>query len=635
MFDNIWIIVAAPLAAAIINGVFGRKLGKATAAFGIAGVGLAFLEALYTCYTVIVAGSKTEPVANGAFYQWIVSGHFGVQLGYYIDPLAAIMLLVVTSVSLLVHIYSVGYMAHDHSFWRFFSYLPLFTFAMLLLVLANNYLQLFLGWEGVGLCSYLLIGFWYNRKSATDAAIKAFVVNRVGDFGFTIGVILIWLSFGSLSYSTVFAKAGSMSPAFLTMITMLLFVGACGKSAQFPLYTWLPDAMEGPTPVSALIHAATMVTAGVYMVARNYPLFIHTPVTLAVVAAIGGFTAIFAASIGLVQNDVKRILAYSTVSQLGYMFLALGVVVPISGIFHLFTHAFFKGLLFLGAGSVIHGMHDEQDIRKMGGLRRYMPWTAWTFLIACLAISGIFPFAGFWSKDEILTGAFTNGRYVLYAVGLFTAGLTAFYMFREYFLVFEGQPRFDPSEVHPHESPPWMTMPLAVLGLLSFVVGWLVGAPPEHGLLQGFLKPVFAGALGTRRAEAAVPETLMLIGVSLLIAAIGIYVAWMMYMKRAWSPERLAARFPWLYKALLNKWYVDEIYDAAVVQPALGFGRFLWDFDGFVIDGLVNGVGHLTRFTGRGLRTTQTGVVGNYALGISLGLLVILGSFLLTGYIHG
>jgi NADH-quinone oxidoreductase subunit L len=601
--------------------------------------------ALYVAANVLSSGEGHQPLADGAFYYWIVSGGFAVQAGYYIDPLASVMLLVVTSVALLVHIYSVGYMTDDEGFWRFFCYLPLFTFAMLLLVLGNNFLQLFLGWEGVGLCSYLLIGFWYNRPAAVNAAIKAFVVNRIGDFGFTIGIILVWLTFGSLQYSEVFAKAGTVGVGLLTMITLLLFVGACGKSAQIPLYTWLPDAMEGPTPVSALIHAATMVTAGVYMVARMYPLFIHTPTTLTVVAWVGALTAIFAASIGLVQNDIKRILAYSTVSQLGYMFLALGVVVPISGIFHLFTHAFFKGCLFLCAGAVIHSVehafhhaeiHDDpQDIRNMGGLRRYMPWTAGTFLVACLAISGIFPFAGFWSKDEILTGAFINGHYVLYAIGLFTAAMTAFYMFREYFMVFEGAPRFDSEKAHPHESSWWMVGPLVVLASLSVVVGAVVGAPPERGLFRNFLHPTFVSSLGQEKGETALVETLVLIGVSLLIAVIGIWVAWMMYLRKAWSPQALAARFPRLYNLLLNKWYVDELYDRTIVQPALAFSRFLWGFDGYVIDGIANGLGSLTRGVGGGLRNVQTGSVGNYALGIVVGLVAILGSFLLKGLVSG
>jgi len=648
LVDFLWIIPAAPCAAAVINGIFGKRIGKATAAVAITAVAIAFLMALDVFTGVAGAGpAAQQPIADGAWYHWIVSGSFAVQAGYYIDPLASVMLIVVTSVALLVHIYSVGYMADDASFWRFFTYLPLFTFAMLLLVLGNNFLQLFLGWEGVGLCSYLLIGFWYNRPSATAAAMKAFVVNRVGDFGFTIGIILIWLTFGSLQYSDVFAKAnaGAVGVGLLTTITLLLFVGACGKSAQIPLYTWLPDAMEGPTPVSALIHAATMVTAGVYMVARMYPLFIHTPITLSVVAWVGGLTAIFAASIGLVQNDIKRILAYSTISQLGYMFLALGVVVPISGIFHLFTHAFFKGCLFLCAGAVIHSVehafhhaevHDDpQDIRNMGGLRRYMPWTAGTFLVACLAISGIFPFAGFWSKDEILTGAFVNGQYALYAIGLFTAFMTAFYMFREYFLVFEGQPRFDPDKVHPHESPWWMVGPLVVLAFMSVVVGAVVGAPPEHGLFHGFLDPTFVPSLGQEHTQTAVAETLILIGMSLLIAFIGIWVAWMMYVRRAWSPQAVAARFPRVYDLLLHKWYVDELYDRAIVQPVLGFARFLWAFDGYVIDGIVNGLGYLTRGVGRGLRRTETGIVGNYALGIAAGLVAIIGSFLLKGLVSG
>ncbi|HLY64114.1 MAG TPA: NADH-quinone oxidoreductase subunit L, partial [Chloroflexota bacterium] len=606
----------------------------------------AFLEACYIAYAVLLAGADArQPIADTAFYQWIVSGSFTVQLGYYIDPLAVVMLLVVTSVSLLVHIYSVGYMADDEGFWRFFTYLPLFVFAMLMLVLANNFLQMFLGWEGVGLCSYLLIGFWYNRPSAAAAAMKAFIVNRIGDFGFTIGIILIWLSIGSLAFSDVFARAATIGVGFLTMITLLLFVGACGKSAQVPLYTWLPDAMEGPTPVSALIHAATMVTAGVYMVARMYPLFIHTPLTLSVVGWVGGITAIFAASIGLTQFDIKRILAYSTVSQLGYMFLALGAVVPISGIFHLFTHAFFKALLFLGAGAVIHSVehafhhaeiHDDpQDIRNMGGLRRYMPWTAGTFLIACLAISGIFPFAGFWSKDEILTGAFTNGQFALYAIGLFTAAMTAFYMFREYFLVFEGEPRFDHEKAHPHESPWWMIGPLVILAFFSIVIGAVVGAPPEHGLFRNFLDPTFSSSLGQERGETAFVETLILMVVSLLIACIGIWIAWMMYIRKAWSPRALAARFPRFYDLLFHKWYVDELYDRGIVQPAIGFANFLWGFDAYVIDGVVNGVGYLTRGIGRGIRGMQSGVVGNYALAMCVGLLAIVGSFLLKGLVSG
>ncbi len=645
MSDYLWIIPAAPCAAAIINGVLGKKIGKLTAALAIAAVGAAFLVALYVACGVHLAGEKAAEPIDGAFYQWIVSGSFKVEAGYYIDPLTAVMLIVVTSVSLLVHIYSVGYLADDEGFWRFFCYLPLFTFAMLTLVLANNFLQLFLGWEGVGLCSYLLIGFWYNRKSATDAAMKAFIVNRVGDFGFTIGIILIWLNFGALGFTEVFPQADKIGVGLLTMITLLLFVGACGKSAQIPLYTWLPDAMEGPTPVSALIHAATMVTAGVYMVARMYPLFIHTPITLSVVAWVGGLTAIFAASIGLVQNDIKRILAYSTVSQLGYMFLALGVLVPISGIFHLFTHAFFKGCLFLCAGAVIHSVEhafhhaevheDPQNIQNMGGLRRYLPWTAWTFLAACLAISGIFPFAGFWSKDEILTGAFNNGQFALYAIGLLTAGMTAFYMFREYFLVFEGEPRFDPHRVHPHESPWWMVGPLVILAFLSLVIGAIVGAPPEHGLFRGFLDPSFLHVLPEKEAEAVPLETLVLIGISLIAAFIGIWIAWMMYFRRAWSPQALAARLPRLYDLLFHKWYVDEFYDAAIVQPAVRFANFLWGFDAYVIDGIVNGLGYMTRGVGGGLRGLQTGVVGNYALGIVAGLVAILGSFLLKGLVTG
>jgi len=660
MAFNLRLIPLLPFLGAALLLLFGRRWKRDTVVTIAAGAILA------SCFVAVDAFFTRLPEAAEAggltdvVWSWITTGSganaLNVELAFRMDGLSGLLCLIITFIGFLIHVYSAGYMEHEADYARFFGYLNLFCGAMLVLVLGDSLPVMFVGWEGVGLCSYLLIGFWYTEDANASAGKKAFITNRIGDFGFLLGMFLLFQFTGTMNFSEITASAvGPGSPlaqpyllgqpvAF--WVGVLLFVGACGKSAQIPLYTWLPDAMEGPTPVSALIHAATMVTAGVYMVARNYPLFIHTPATLLVVAIVGGLTAIFAASIGLVQNDIKRILAYSTVSQLGYMFLALGVVVPISGIFHLFTHAFFKGCLFLCAGSVIHGMEhafehahvhdkDPQDIRNMGGLRRYMPWTAWTFLLACLAISGIFPFAGFWSKDEILTGAFTNGYFILYAVGLITAAMTAFYMFREYFVVFEGESRFDHHEVHPHESVWWMAGPLVVLAFFSVVIGAAVGAPPEHGLFRNFLDPVFAPVLGQERGETAFVETLILIGVSLLVAVIGIWVAFMMYKRRAWSPERLAARFPRTYDLLYHKWYVDEIYNAGIVQPTLGFARFLWSFDAGVIDGIVNGLGYLTRGMGRGLRPIQSGVVGNYALGMTIGLLAIVGSFLLKGLIVG
>jgi NADH-quinone oxidoreductase subunit L len=538
------------------------------------------------------------------------------------------MILVVSGVGFLIHLYSIGYMHEDPDYPRFFTYLNLFTFSMLMLVLANNYLLLYVFWEAVGLCSYLLIGFWFEKQSAADAGKKAFIVNRVGDFGFALGVMLLWTTLGTLQYDQVFASAPAQLPAgglVVTAITLLLFLGATGKSAQIPLFVWLPDAMEGPTPVSALIHAATMVTAGVYMVARSAPLFELAPVSLTVVAWIGGLTAVFAATIALVQNDIKRIVAYSTISQLGYMFLGCGVGAYAAAIFHLMTHAFFKALLFLGSGSVIHGLSGEQDIRKMGGLRKHMPVTAWTFLIAALANAGIFPLAGFWSKDEILYGAIAGGQVAVWALGAGGAFLTALYMLRCYYVVFEGSSRVDTHAAHHlHESPPVMAVPLVILALFSAGVGF-VGFPPEHGAYHRFVEPVFAAARGAEAHAAPVGAVPMAI-LSLAIAVGGVLVATRFYVWRPEIPARMAERYSKAYRVLLNKYYVDELYDALIVEPIRRGSFWLWrKFDEPVIDGSVNGVASVVRVGSLVLRRVQTGYVMNYVLSFIVGVVAILG----------
>jgi NADH-quinone oxidoreductase subunit L len=550
---TLWIIPALPLIAVALNLLIGDRLGRrGTAWLACGAVGLAFIAALRS--VLALAGMpETDRQIVDTVYTWMRVGDFSADVSFLLDPLSSIMVLVVTGVGFLIHVYSTGYMAHDPSFRRFFLYLNLFMFSMLTLVLADNFLLMFVGWEGVGLCSYLLIGFWYERKSAGDAGKKAFIVNRIGDFGFLLGMFFLFSYGGSLNYERLFAAAPHvfMAGGFaITAATLLLFVGATGKSAQIPLFTWLPDAMEGPTPVSALIHAATMVTAGVYMVARCHLLFEMAPVSMQTVAVIGAATALFAATIGIAQNDIKRVLAYSTVSQLGYMFMALGVGAFTAGIFHLMTHAFFKALLFLGAGSVIHAMSDEQDLRKMGGLAKKLPWTHATMLIATIAIAGIPPLAGFFSKDEILHGAFASGHYGIWAVGLVGAGLTAFYMFRLYVLAFRGPSRVSEEAAHHlHESPPSMIVPLAALAVLSIVGGW-VGLPMIEGghALERWLAPVFHagtavahgageaaahGAAAAGHAAHAVPRSTewILIGLSVGVAAIGIFLAFRMYLQ--------------------------------------------------------------------------------------------------------
>jgi NADH-quinone oxidoreductase subunit L len=583
-----------PLLAVILNGFVGRRYSHDTVhrlAWG--SVGLSFLCVIAVFIDILRTGVSHEVIA----YQWIFGGDLTVNLAYLVDPLTCIMLLVVTGVGLLIHVYSVGYMHGESGFTRFFTYMNLFMVSMLLLVMGNNYVVLFIGWEGVGLCSYLLIGYYYDKVSAAKAASKAFVVNRIGDAGFLLGIFLIFVNFKTLDYTKVFAQVGQLSPEMATAIALCLLVGAVGKSAQLPLYTWLPDAMEGPTPVSALIHAATMVTAGVYMIVRNHAIFDLSPAAMTIVGVIGGLTALFAATIGLVQTDIKRVLAYSTVSQLGYMFLGCGIGAYTAAIFHLMTHAFFKALLFLTAGSVIHALSGEQDIRKMGGLSSKIPWTYRLFLIGTIAIAGIPPLAGFWSKDEILAHAFTHHHYLLYAIAVGGALLTSFYMFRLIYLTFYGASRMDHhTEEHVHESPMVMIGPLMVLGVLSILGGFL-GFPPEQGWLHQFLAPV-AGLAGEHDMSTGLVLMLMMIATG--IALLGWGLAHYFYSVNLSAPDRLAAQFQAGYRILLNKYYVDELYDLVWVEPTKKLGRLLDWFDRTVIDGLVYGVAQLAGLAAAG-----------------------------------
>ncbi|MCK9376558.1 MAG: NADH-quinone oxidoreductase subunit L [Syntrophobacterales bacterium] len=631
MMDYVWLIPLFPLIGFFINGLLGKSLPKGVVGtIGASAVGLSFLLTVAIFLELLKLPADARSVEK-VVYTWIASGPFQVSVAYLIDPLSMIMLLVVSGVSTLIHIYSIGYMADDEGFYRYFAYLNLFVFAMLTLVSANNFLLMFVGWEGVGLCSYLLIGFWYEKKSASDAGKKAFVVNRIGDFGFLLGAFLIFWTFGSLDFKDVFAQAAKypMGSGVLTAITLCLFLGATGKSAQIPLYTWLPDAMEGPTPVSALIHAATMVTAGVFMVARCSTMFVLAPVSLTVVAGVGALTAIYAATIGITQFDIKRVLAYSTVSQLGYMFLACGVGAFTSGIFHLMTHAFFKALLFLGSGSVIHGMHGEQDMRKMGGLKKYMPITYWTFMLATLAIAGIFPFAGFFSKDEILFHSLVSGHYVFWGIATVAAFITAFYMFRAVFMTFNGEEKFDHHHVHPHESPSLMTVPLMALAGLS-VVGGLVGFPIIKGAnkFKEFLAPSITPLVHEVHAPAWFEITMM--AFSMAVAIAGIYMAYKFYMQRPELPEKVVEKIPVIYDLVYHKYYIDEVYDATVVEPLKNGSDFLWHkVDENVIDGTVNGSATIVSWLSNHIRKLETGYVQNYALGI------LIGAVLVTGYLIG
>jgi NADH-quinone oxidoreductase subunit L len=687
---NPWILLAIPLLpalGALINGVraFAVPLEKKNRTItNLVALGTTGLSAALAVWTVL-SYRGAEAAFEKVYYSWMPMGmghvwgnglsDFAVNFAFRIDPLSCTMLLVVTVIGFLIHIYATGYMSHEEGYTRFFTYLNLFMFMMLLLVLGANYVVMFVGWEGVGLCSYLLIGFYYDKNFAADAGKKAFIVNRIGDFGFVLGIFLIFNTFGSADYGKVFAAASAhpqQYAAMATTICLLLFVGACGKSAQLPLYVWLPDAMAGPTPVSALIHAATMVTAGVYMVVRSNILFRLSPTAMAVVAIVGAATAIFAATIGIAQNDIKKVLAYSTVSQLGYMFLAAGVGAFTAAIFHVMTHAFFKACLFLGAGSVIHGCGGEQDMRKMGGLRKSMPRTHWTMLVATIAIAGVPPLAGFFSKDEILAAAWEY-HWMVWVVGAITAAITAFYMFRLYFMTFsgtyrgaevEGDEHLDKAHGHhvhahaPHESPLSMTGVLAILAVLS-IVGGFVGLPAILGgghptRFQKWLEPVLLPKGGEPfefgLASHATEWLLMLTSVA--VALVGITLAWRFYQRDPeWAlPKKIAARASWLHKALINKYYVDEIYNATAVAGTLLLARFLWWFDTWVVDGLVNLTRHITVFplghgsnlfdkyvvdglvngvadTARGgsrlFRRMQSGAVQNYALVMGGGIVLI------------
>ena len=632
MLALIWTIPLFPLLGFLLNGFFGRKWGKQTAAgLASASVLASFIMAVgaFVELTSLPEGHVTVDVLR-----WIAIGEFQTSFSFLFDQLSAVMVLVVSGVSFLIHIYSMGYMSDDPDQPRYFSFLNLFVFFMLMLVLADNFLVLYIGWEGVGLCSYLLIGFWFRKPSAARAGMKAFVVNRIGDLGFAIAIFLIFWNFGTLNFLEVFERAPALAAAMggtLTAIGLLLLLGATGKSAQIPLYVWLPDAMEGPTPVSALIHAATMVTAGVYMIARCSTLFALAPVTLLTVAIIGAATAIFAATMALVQNDIKKVLAYSTISQLGYMFLALGVGAFSAGIFHLMTHAFFKALLFMGAGSVMHALNGELDIRKMGNLRKSMPVTHWTFLIAALAIAGVPPLAGFVSKDEILWYSFSSpiGHWAFWLIGTITALLTAFYMFRLVFLTFYGESRVA-ADVHPHESPSSMTLPLVALAVLSVIGGW-IGWPKVLGggaWFEHWLSPIFSFAdhhlkLHESHYSHAVEYGLM--AGSVIVGLVGIAWAYNWYLKNPAAAERVRTRFAGLHKLLWNKYWVDEIYDALIVQPLVRGSRWMYrHFDLGVIDGAANGLASAAQgFAEVGVR----GATGRFRMGaatFALGCVVVL-----------
>jgi len=651
-----------PLLGFAINASMGRRLSKTVSGSLASLVMLASFAVSVMVVWQLANLAPPQRVIEQTLYTWIASGDFVLDLTLRVDPLAAVMILVITGIGSLIHIYSTAYMHEesDPEYARYFSYLNLFAFFMLVLVLGANFLVLFVGWEGVGLCSYLLIGFWFEKKSAADAGKKAFVVNRIGDYAFILGTLLLFVRFGTLDFQRIASAVAPLAPDSnfgpLSLATLLLFIGATGKSAQIPLYVWLPDAMEGPTPVSALIHAATMVTAGVYMIGRNAVLFSHAPETMAVVAVIGAATALMAGTIGLVQNDIKRVLAYSTVSQLGYMFLAMGVGAFGAGIFHLYTHAFFKACLFLGSGAVIHALHGEQDIRNMGGLKAGLPITYWTFLIGSLAIAGVPGLAGFFSKDEILFETFAHGHTILWTIGILTSLLTATYMFRLVFLTFHGARRHE-ATAHPshlHDAPPAMATALVVLALGSVAAGY-IGIPVAlggHNPIGGWLAPSFsarsvttlatgqvgeAGQPGGAGEASATGETgsergleLSLMVVSSIVAIVGIGLAAFIWLKRREIADRVAAAFPGVYRTLLNKYYVDEIYDATIVQPIrIVSQEGLWrGVDVHIIDGAVNGTASIVEGSSSLLRRLQSGSVRAYAGSLLIGVVLILGYYL-------
>ena len=676
------LIPLLPFMGFLVNAFLGKRLPKAVSG-GIACLVMlaSFAISALSVYSLV---GQSEPWIEATFYRWISSGDLQIPLQFRLDHLSALMILVITGIGSLIHIYSTAYMHEesDSEYARYFSYLNLFASFMLVLVLGSTFPVMFVGWEGVGLCSYLLIGFWFKKKSAGDAGKKAFIVNRIGDFGFILGTLMLFVHFRSLDFQQVAAQAATLpvehSMGWLTVATLLLFLGATGKSAQIPLYTWLPDAMEGPTPVSALIHAATMVTAGVYMIGRNAVIFQHAPITLAVVAGIGIATALMAGTIGLVQNDIKRVLAYSTVSQLGYMFLAMGVGAYAAGVFHLYTHAFFKALLFLGSGAVIHALHGEQDIRNMGGLRKELPITFWTFLIGAIAIAGVPPLAGFFSKDEILFKTFSGGHTILWAIGVVTAFLTATYMFRLVFLTFFGERR-PPTPAtshqasaghghaddhahghdrHLHDAPPAMALALIVLAAGSVLAGF-VGVPHAlggHNRIEAFLEPAFEahamapatefqvseGRPGGAPANAAEPapgheggaveaNEFLLMGISIGAAAAGIGLAMYFWLVNRKAADNLARSASPIHTLLLNKYYIDELYDAVVVRPIQAMSTtVLWKgADAALIDGSVNGVGSAVSGTSSMLRRLQSGSIRAYAASLFVGVVLILGWYLI------
>ena len=638
-------VLLLPLLGFVINGLLGKKIRSegAIGAIGTLCVAVPFAMAI-AMFMQMLGEPESARRHIVEIAPWITTGTFTAGFFYQVDQLSMIFLLVITGVGSLIHIYSIGYMHGDPGFGRFFAYLNLFIFMMLNLVLADNFLLTFLGWEGVGLCSFLLIGFWYDREFkgvainwTGDAAKKAFVVNRIGDLGMLIGMFILFSEFGTLRYHEITGIVGSSGAGFfpdsstaLTVATLCLFLGACGKSAQIPLAVWLPDAMAGPTPVSALIHAATMVTSGIFLLARNAALFTLSPTTMNVILVVAIITAFTAATVGLVQNDIKKILAYSTVSQLGFMFIALGVGSFTAAVFHVMTHAFFKALLFLGSGSVIHGMHEEQDVQRMGGLKKYMPQTYWTYLIGALAISGIFPLSGFFSKDEILAHTFAGAGILPWAIGATAALFTAFYMFRSVYLTFHGRERFDHHHVHPHESPATMTIPLWILAVFS-IVGGFVGLPPVFGehvhAMHNWLEPVFAPAMrhiAVHHLSHATEWTLM--AISSAIALSGILLARHFYITRPELPERLAQSARGIHRLLWNKWYLDDIYQALIVAPLQSISRsFLFRFvDVRVIDGVINGAGRVTGDISQGVRRMQSGVIQNYVTFFVAGILAVL-----------
>ncbi len=641
MLNYVWLIPLFPLVGVLVNALLGRWLSRRVVGIiASAAVAASFVTAAAVFFQMLQLPIETETGGNGReriipIFSWIVVGDFEVSVRILLDQLSILMTLVVTGVSTLIHIYSTAYMEGEEYHNRYFTWMNLFVFMMLILVLGDSFVTMYVGWEGVGLCSYLLIGYWFEKESAANAGKKAFLVNRVGDFGFALGIMLIFATFGSVAFEDVFPAARTLLPGTATAISLLLFLGATGKSAQIPLYVWLPDAMEGPTPVSALIHAATMVTAGVYMVVRCHTLFEASPSALNWVMWIGILTAFFAATMALVQKDMKRILAYSTISQLGYMFLGVGAGAYAAGMFHLTTHAFFKALLFLCAGAVMHALAGELDIFRMGDLRKRMPWTFATMLVGVLALSGVPLLSGFFSKDEILYAVYAHGNTLPWLLGVVTAGLTAFYAFRLLFVAFYGPSRMDKKvEKHVHEAPWAMVVPLVILAVLAAIGGY-VGLPAFLGMgnaIDGFLEPVFADSqMGHAAAGGASTEILLMV-VSVLAAAAGIFVAYWLYIRRWGLAERMTKSAQWLYNLVYNKYYVDEGYTEAVIKPLRGLGDLFSDVvDPRGIDGGVNGLAKVIGLAGEGLRRAQTGLVRNYALAMFVGVVAVVAYFILRG----